>query len=85
MFALATLQSQNGFRPPSRRLSRPPSAQRAASRKPDPVEAQHSAAPDLDVDAIVGQNASLLIKGGRKIQSARPADRVSCCRQNLLD
>ena len=71
------LQSQGGFRPPSRRLSRPSSAQRVAIRQSVVFgETSHSPSVTKQQDAAHQQAPGLVVRGGRKVQSARPSERV---------
>lgn len=74
------MQTQGGgFRPPSRRLSRPSTAQRAAAQPTAGrvVHASGSTAAGSQDDTGSQLNQGLVIKGGRKVQSARPSERVS--------
>ncbi|KAL0036248.1 hypothetical protein WJX79_010051 [Trebouxia sp. C0005] len=66
-------QSQGGFRPPSRRLSRPPSAQRVAIRQS--IASGDSPSVSKQQDAAHQQAPGLVVRGGRKVQSARPSER----------
>ena len=73
------MQTQGGcFRPPSRRLSRPSTAQRAAAR-PTSGQALHasgSTAVGVQDDTASQLSQGLVIRGGRKVQSARASERV---------
>lgn len=74
------LQSQDGcFRPPSRRLSRPSTAQRSGGRPMlgHALHAFHPPAAGSQAHAGSQHNQGLQIRGGRKVQSARPSERVS--------
>ncbi len=74
---LSVLQSQQGFRPPSRRLSRPSTAQRVAIRQSGASgEMPHSPSVSEQQDAAHQQASGLVVRGGRKVQSARPSERV---------
>ncbi|KAL0056398.1 hypothetical protein WJX82_010878 [Trebouxia sp. C0006] len=69
-------QSQGGFRPPSRRLSRPSTAQRVAIRQSGASgETSHSPSVSKQQDAAHQQAPGLVVRGGRKVQSARPSER----------
>lgn len=73
------MQSQGGsFRPPSRRLSRPSTAQRAATRQSS-GSSETACHPSASMQqGAAGQQApGLVVRGGRKVQSARPSERVS--------
>lgn len=71
------MQMQGGcFRPPSRRLSRPSTAQRAAAQ-PTSGHAVHASGSTAAGSQDDTGSRGLVIKGGRKVQSARPSERVS--------
>lgn len=84
------LQTQGGcFRPPSRRLSRPSTAQRAGSRpmSGQPSHASQIAAGGSHDTTASEQNQGLVVRGGRKVQSARASERVvhpTCVTQRHL-
>lgn len=70
------MQTQGGcFRPPSRRLSRPSTAQRAAAGST--LGQFGSTALGGEDDTASQLSQGLVIRGGRKVQSARPSERVS--------
>ncbi|KAL3140090.1 hypothetical protein ABBQ38_004370 [Trebouxia sp. C0009 RCD-2024] len=69
-------QTQGGcFRPPSRRLSRPSSAQRTAARPMSGSSAVHASGSSAAEATGSEPSQGLIIRGGRKVQSARPLER----------